>query len=430
MTRPAAGRAGALAALLLSLSVAAPAHARDLFESDDGEFRLILRSSLKGSWLLAFPPDDPMLEEETGGAALFRLRFELGARLGEHLTAQIAYEHRVLASSDRGIGVGLLPSSAVPPYRFAALDWTIVDDAPSYTHRHEIDRAFLALHLPFLELTAGRQAIGLGRGVMFSAVDLFAPFAPAEVDREWRRGVDGVHAELRIPGLRELSGDVIAVFGNVETGQLESWSVIGRLRAVLGDVDAELLVGRRGEDGFVGGAVSATVADAEVHGELALFGTDGQGVDGGLFGTRGVVGKGLIGGSYMIDFWRGIRVVLEYHYSGFGVDSVATRPDILLDPDFQARFVRGDSQILGRHALALALSTDLLDDLSAGVSYLQSPVDGSGMVTTSFTWVTSDMLTLLLNVSVPWGAAPAGGVPRSEWGSSPITMFLQARLYD
>ncbi|UJR85658.1 hypothetical protein [Sandaracinus amylolyticus] len=421
---------GPAALALAILLTTTTAHARDLFESDDGEFRLVLRSSLKGSWLLAFPADDPTIDEEPGGAALFRLRFELGARLGEYLSAQVAYEHRALAASSTGIGFGLLPSAATPPFRLAALDWAIVDDAPSYAHRHELDRAFVSVHLPFLELTVGRQAIGLGRGVMFSAVDLFAPFAPAEIDREWRRGVDAVHAELRIPEISTLSGDLIAVFGSVENGELESWSLIGRLRATVGDVDGELLVGRRGEDTFVGGALSATIGDAEAHGELAFFGTDGRGVDGGLAGTRGVVMKALIGGSYVIDVWRGLRVALEYHYSGFGIEDIGARPDILADPAFQARFLRGDSQILGRHAIALALNTELTDELAVGTSWLQSPVDGSGMVLTSFTWIASDMLTLLLNGSVPFGTAPIAGIPQSEWGSSAITVFLGARIYD
>lgn len=423
-------RGGVALAVLGVLLVACPASARDLYESDDGELRLTLRSSLKGSWLLSFPPDNPAFVEQTGGAALFRLRFELGAQLTRYLTAQVAYEHRALASSSATVGVGLLPSRVTPPFRLAPLDWAIVDDAPSYTHRHEIDRAFLSLHLPFMELTIGRQAIGLGRGVLFSAIDLFSPFAPAEVDREWRRGVDAAHLELRIPELSVLSADVIAVLGNVRDDVIESWSVLGRLRAMVGDFDGEVILGRRGDDNVFGAALSATVGDAEVHGELAIFGTDGRGIDGGFLGTRAVVAKGLIGGSYMIDVFRGIRVVLEYHYSGFGVDDISHDPSIVSDPFFQARFARGDSQLLGRHALALALSTDLADELSWALSYFQSPVDGSGMVTTGLTWIQSDTLTMLLTGAFPWGTPPDGTTLRSEWGSSPITIFLQARLYD
>lgn len=421
----------ALAALaLVTLLAASPAEARDLFESEDGEYRLTLRSALKGSWLLGFPPDDVLLDESTSGAAAFRLRFELNATLSRYFTAQVAYEHRAIGASGTAIGAGLLTPTALVPFRLAPLDWAIVDDAPDYVHRHEFDRAFVSLHLDFLELTVGRQAIGLGRGVLFSAIDLFSPFSPTEVDREWRRGVDAIHAEVRIPELTGLSADVIAVFGDVQSGDLTSWALIGRIRAVVGDVDGELILGRRDEDNVVGGAISATLGDAEVHGELAMFGTDGQGIDGGLFGTHAVVAKGLLGGSYMLDIHRGVRVVLEYHYSGFGVDRIGDDPGILFDPAFQARFVRGDSQILGRHAIALVLSAELFDDFSGAVSYLQSPVDGSGMIAPSFTWNASESITLLLNVFVPWGAAPEGGVPRSEWGSSPTTIFLQARFYD
>jgi hypothetical protein len=409
-------------ALALGVAVAllapAPALARDLYESDDGELRLTLRSAFKGSWLLAFPPDDARVDEHIGGAGLFRLRFEANARLTHFFTMQVAYEHRALASSGTGIGVGLLPSTTTPPFRLTALDWAIIDEAPTFTHRHEIDRAYFALHLPFLELTVGRQPIGLGRGVLFSAVDYFSPFSPAEVDREWRRGVDAVHAELRIPELSALSADVIAVFGNVDTGSLASWSVLGRVRAVVGDVDGEVLFGHRGQDDVVGAALSATLGDAEVHGEFSLFGTNGQGIDGGFLGTRSDVAKGLIGGSYNIDLLRGIRVVAEYHYSGFGVENVGRDPHILLDTAFRARLARGDSQILGRHALALSLSTDIVDELSMAVSWLESPVDGSGMVTAGFTYVASDALTLVLTGAFPWGTSPLAGIPRSEWGSS------------
>lgn len=418
------------AVLATSLLAPGPARARDLFESEDGEYRLVLRSSLKGSWLLSIPQDDPLLEESPGGGAFFRLRFELASRVSQYVSVQVAYEHRALASSASSVGVGLLPPALPAPFRLRQLDWAIVDQPPGYAHRHELDRGFVALHLPFLELTMGRQAIGLGRGVLFSAIDLFSPFSPTEIDREWRRGVDAVQAELRIPELSAVSADFIAALGAIEAGGLESWAMLGRVRAVVGDVDGELIGGRRGEDELGGAALSATVGDAEVHGELALFHTDGEGVEGGLFDTDGLVAKGLAGGSYMFDVWRGLRIVFEYHYSGFGVANVGRSADILFDPAFQARVARGDTQILGRHALALVLSSDLLDELGAALAYLQSPKDGSGSIAPTLTWIRSDAVTLVLSALFPWGASPLGGVPRSDFGGSPLTVFLQARFYD
>lgn len=425
------GRRLALATLtLLWLGVPSAAQARDLFE--EGDFRLSLRSAFKSSLLLAFPPDDPILyPERPAGAGLFRLRFELSAHLGEHVTTAIAYEHRVRMQSGSTVGGGLLPSVAPVAFRLDQLDWSIVDDAPGYLHQHEIDRAYVALHFDFMELTVGRQALGLGRGVLFSAVDVFSPFSPTEVDREWRRGVDSAHLELRIPGFDALSAAVFAALGQASaSGGVSTWAVLGRLRAVIGDLDAEVILGRRGSDNMGGLSFSATVGDAEIHGEGALFGTDGLGVDHGFLGTRAVVAKGLLGASYNIDVGTGLRVVLEYHYSGFGAADVAHAPGILADPFFQARLMRGDSQILGQHALALALSYDLFEDLAGTLAYIQSPVDGSGMVAGTFVWTQSDAVTLVLNVFAPWGSAPQDGIPHSEWGASPVTIFVQARFYD
>ena len=419
-----------LLAAVLALGGSSTARARDLYESDDGEVRLSLQSALKGSWLLSLPPDDPSAEESVGGAAMFRLRFTASARLSRYLSAEVAYDHRAVASSATGLGTGLFPSSADPPFRLAAVEDLVVNAPPGYVQRHELDRALVALHLPFLELTVGRQAIGLGRGLLFSAIDVFSPFAPNEVDREWRRGIDAIHAELRIPELSVISADVYAIFGHVDATGLESVSLLGRVRAIVGDLDAEVIAGSRDGEAMAGGSMSANVGDAEVHGEFALFGTNGRGVDGGFLGTRGVVAKGLLGASYTIDLWRGIRVAAEYHHSGFGVANVGQDPSILFDPDFQRRFLRGDSQILGRHVLAVVVSSELSDEISAAVSYLQSLTDGSGLVSTTFTWIASDMFTLVLNAIVPWGTPPDAGIPRSEYGSSPITVFLQARLYD
>jgi hypothetical protein len=45
--------------------------------------------------------------------------------------------------------------------------------------------------------SAGRR-FGWRRGVLFTAVDLFAPFSPLEADREWRAGVDAVRTDIKL----------------------------------------------------------------------------------------------------------------------------------------------------------------------------------------------------------------------------------------
>ena len=424
------------AALLVAAFAALPstADARDLWTSKDGTKKVRLESALKASWLLSHAPPDPLLAPEPDSAAtLWRLRLEPHAEFNDWLHLDFAYEHRSrLATGTGGLGLGggILPSDAVPPWRIWAGDWKLVDLSPTFTHRHEIDRAFVSIRHPRGTFTIGRQAIGWGRGVLFGAVDLFAPFSPLEVDREWRRGVDAFRGEVELH--ERLSLDVVAVLGaKLDT---DKSAFVGRLRGYLGDFDGEVIFGRRARDWVWGASASAKVKDAEVHGEAALFATPGDGIDGGLFGTKGVVLKAVLGASYLFPIGTGLIVFAEYHYSGFGLRDVPEATSRLLDPSFGpafgARLLRGDTQILGRHALAFVASYTVADAWAFSLTWIQSPADGSGLFTHGVTWTVSDAVTLAASVFLPYGEKPASGMLRSEYGASPISAFVQLRVYD
>lgn len=135
-----------LAALVLLL--AAPAvRGRELWAERDAS--IALQTSFKSSALLSRAPDDPELfPEQVSGESLWRLRLELEARPGPGATLAVAYEQRVrVFSAGAGLApaASILPGEAPAPYRIRQLDWPI-SDRPALLWRHEIDRAFLALH--------------------------------------------------------------------------------------------------------------------------------------------------------------------------------------------------------------------------------------------------------------------------------------------
>src|SRR5512133_623964 len=185
---------GTLAACAALLG-AAPARARDL--SEDGRFAL--RTTLKSTLLVSRFPDDPTLYPEPVGAdALFRLRLDAVAKPSDALTAAAAWETRLRATAPSGAATGgFLPADAAPPFRLRALDEPLAT-ADGLAWRHELDRASVAWRAGRSEVTVGRQAIGWGRGALFGAVDLFAPFSPLEADRAWPRGVDALRADVRL----------------------------------------------------------------------------------------------------------------------------------------------------------------------------------------------------------------------------------------
>jgi hypothetical protein len=362
-----------------------------------------------------------LFPERDSATSFWRARFEPTVHVGSSLTVAMAYEQRLRAfTQEPGLaGGGILPGDTPAPFRIRQLDWAIREHS-GLAWRHEIDRAYLAWKLPAANITVGRQAIGWGRGVMFGAVDLFSPFSPLEADREWRRGVDAVRAEVPI-------GDRVSIEGVAAFGEsVDDSAFAGRLRGYAGNMDLELVGGRRGRDLFSGVTSSAAVGDAEVHGEAVVFQARDET---SAPATNRVVAKAVAGASRRFGIGPGILVFAEYHYSGFGVRRPEDIIGRLLDPVFLGRLLRGDTQILGRHAVAVSLSSELSPEWALGGQWLHSPVDGSGIAAPTATVSFGDKASLIMNVYVPYGRVPRGMVLQSEYGANGVSGFVQLRIY-
>ncbi|MBN1361576.1 MAG: hypothetical protein JW993_13340 [Sedimentisphaerales bacterium] len=401
------------------------AAAIDLWSDEDSRSGTLSIAG-KATSLVSDAPADPFLfPDGLSRTTLTRLRLGLEVRHNDWMDSELAYEQRARwVSGGAGFGAvgSVLPSEAAAPYRVTQLDWPL-DGEDRFAYRHEIDRASVSLHPEWGDVTIGRQAIGLGRGVLFGAVDVFNPFSPLEVDREWRRGVDAFRAEYRLS--TTTSAEAIAVFG-------ESWdqsALLGRFRGYLGEIDGSLIVGKRAEDFMVGGTFSAIVGEAEVHGELATFHTPGAQPDGTLWGSDRLATKAVLGGSYTFDVGNGLMVIGEYHYSDFGIKDIANALVRLQDPDFQRRLLRGDTQILGRQALATQLSYPFDDSVSGSFLVLTNPTDGSGVLSPSLRLDLDRNTSFIASAFIPWGAAPFFTQLRSEYGASSASLFLQAAVY-
>ena len=375
--------------------------------------------------LVSDAPSDPILYPQSWSrTTLARLRLGLDIRHSDWMDSELAYEQRARWLSGGGLGAtsGFLPAEARAPFRLTQLDWEVAAD-DAFIYRHEIDRGLVSFHPEWGEVTVGRQAIGLGRGVLFGAVDMFSPFSPLEVDREWRRGVDALRAEYRLSATS--SAELIGVFG-------ETWeqsALLGRLRGYVGDIDGALIFGKRAEDTMIGSAVSTIVKGAEVHAELAVFDTAEEQPEGGLWGDEHLAAKTVLGASYTFAVGNGLTLLAEHHYSGFGVEDAKDVLVRLQEEDFQDRLLRGDMQILGRQAVAVQLGYPFNDAVNGSFLVLMNPTDGSGVISPSLRLDLDRNVTLLASAFVPWGDEPSAGQFQSEYGATPASLFVQMSVY-
>ena len=408
----------------LTLLLAPCARAFAQAPQPDDATTFTLRSSVKGSVLWSLAPDDPALypeRETTTGFWRFRLEPTVRFDGGTSIEAAVEQRWRAFSSVRGALGGGVLPSEAPAPYRIGQLDWEIAaSDHAEW--RLEIDRAAVHAQVGAANLTIGRQAIGWGRGVLFGAVDLFSPFTPLEADREWRRGVDAVRADVKLADRTSL--DAVAAFG----ASLDESAFAARFRGYAGKADLELVGGWRARDVFGGATASAAVRDAELHGELAVFRTPAVAGSSAFADERAIV-KAVAGTSYRFAVGNGLLVFAEYHYSGFGAASPQEILPLLADPGFQVRYLRGDTQILTRHAIAVLASYEYSPELTLSGQWIQNPADGSGILVPSATWTFSDRWSALFSGYVPFGRSPVGLTLNSQYGATPLGMFAQVRAY-
>ncbi len=412
--------AGALPAAVLLWLAAAP-EAEGGPEAAPPELRLSLGASgLVQRELGSLPAGS----EREAGAGLWRFRLDGSARPLAGLSLAAVWDQRLrIDSAGAMAGAGILPETAPAPFRLRQLDGSIAEGR-GLSWRHELDRATAELRAGTLRVIAGRQAIGWGRGVLFGAVDFFAPFAPLEVDREWRRGVDALRADL------ELSGRAAAEVVVAGAQAARDMAVLARLGGRLGDADAEVLGGWRAGDWVGGLSASAAVGDAEVHGEAAAFRARDPLPAGGSLGDARRAGKVVLGASNRFALGRGLTLLLEGHYSGFGAASPGALAALASDPEFMRRLLRGDTQIAGRQAAALLSTYELSEVTTASLVAVASPRDGSGVTAPSLRFDLSDRLTVTARVFLSWGARSAEGQPRSDFGGAPLAALVQMALYE
>lgn len=411
MTRP------CLARPIVGCALALAASSRLASADDD---MLDVRAALRSTLVVARAPDElELFPQRDNASSLWRFRLMADARVTDTVSGDAAYEQRLVVSSGdpEFAGLGALPADAPAPYRLTQLDGQLAAGA-SFVWRQELDRLAVAYKGARVNATVGRQAVGWGRGTVFSAVDLFAPFSPLELDREWRRGIDAVRTELAITP--QLSADAVAAFGE----DVDSSTFAARVRGYRGAFDFELIGGWRARDLVAGVTSSAPIGDAELHGEVAVFRAPEPLPAGGLLGDRTAI-KALAGGSYRLGIANGILLLAEYHYTGFGAAHAQDVIALLRDPRFAARFMRGDTQMLGRHALALVASYEASPELDLSLRWLQSPVDGSGVVIPTATARLSDRMSVIGALYVPYGAGPTGPMLESEYGATSLTGFVQ-----
>ncbi len=280
-----------------------------------------------------------------------------------------------------------------------------------------LDRLNVQIETGAFQLVLGRQAITWGVNYFWPALDLFAPFAPNRIDRDYKPGVDAARMIVPLGSYSEAQ----AVAGILGPSTSRDLAAGGLIRWNVGTVDFGLMAGSFHEDKVVGSFVTANLAGTGLRGELSWTQSgDPRDVTIG----RGVFWRGSVGIDRQLT--PTITLILETAWNQYG----AANPEdylLLLSSD---RLLRGEITSLGRYHSGLSLGWRFHPLWSFNNTALVGWDDSSALWVPSLVWSTGNNSEVLLGGQLGFGkeVSPAG-TPRSEYGSSPHTLFAAFKLY-
>lgn len=333
-----------------------------------------------------------------------RLRLELSGETPAGWRTEAALDHQLLGTDPAGI----IPLPGDGVNRRLDLDHSWQHDA-GWASRLQVDRLALAYSGGRLDMTFGRQAIGFGRIVISSPLDIIAPFPPDALDTDIRPGVDA----LRLTGHYGLDGQLgaIAVFG--DHSRHDSYLITWEDNRA--GIDLLAIGGILRERPMFGAGLAGSLGTLGLKAEAAAYRGERVDESGGDRSRHMVIAA--VESWYRFD--SGLTLITQYLYNGAGSREPDEYPYVMQSAPVQEGLVA----LLGRNYLLAAPSYELHPLVTLNGLLILNLDDDSWLLRPTLAVNLADDLSLELFWSRPEGASPrqrpAPFPPslRSEFGS-------------
>jgi len=275
--------------------------------------------------------------------------------------------------------------------------------------RLQVDRMNLQWQSGAVDTTIGRQAIGFGRILVFSPLDIIAPFAPDAIDTDIRSGVDALHTIFNYG----IDGQVgaIAVWGE----EAEFNSFLGTWSDNWSGLDLLMIGGELRGRKMIGAGLAGSLGTLGLKGEISVYdGKDTNEINGDLHNSFSIAAV-----EAWYRFANGLSLVTQYLYNGPGADDPADYPAALASAPLQ----EGLTYLLGRHYLIIAPAYEIHPLATLQGLIIYNIDDESALLRPTLDFSLADNLSLQLFWTWHSGESPEvvssilPALPRSEFGS-------------
>lgn len=276
---------------------------------------------------------------------------------------------------------------------------------------HRLDRMSLGYAQASHVFRLGRQAISWGNGMVFQPMDVFNPFSPTAIDKEYKTGDDLLYYQYLLQNGADLQF-VLVPRRETHSGHIKSEqsSLAAKYHLIYGATDVDLLMAKHYDDDLAGFGFATDWQGAILRGDLLT-----------LRGEQENTTTGVISIHYSwVWFNRNYSGFIEYYYHSDGIEDGDYQPSSLIDKtQLLSRITRGEIFTLGRDYLSASLTVELTPRWLFTPLLINNINDHSWQTQWLLNFDWQDNLSLKAGTTLPIGNKDTefGGIPSTSPGS-------------
>jgi hypothetical protein len=281
-----------------------------------------------------------------------------------------------------------------------------IDEADSYTLYHRLDRFLITLQPDWGSICIGRQAQTWGNGLLFNPMDLFNPFAPADVDRDYKIGDDMVSVHLNTGS----TGDIQLLYvprRDPDTLKIESdqASLGGKIHFTSGTLEFDIMLARHYRENVAGFGSTGYLGDTAFRIDVVWTSLREKKGDNGSVAVVANIDYSWI--------WMGMNMygLVELYFNDLGTDDY---DEAIFDSEIIRRIKRGEMFTLGRTYLSCLLQVELHPLFNLHLTVINNIKDPSGIIQPRAVWDISQNLQMTVGANLYYGTK------RTEFGGFEI----------
>jgi hypothetical protein len=285
-----------------------------------------------------------------------------------------------------------------------------------YILYHRLDRLSLNLQFRLGSLHLGRQALTWGNGLLFNPMDLFNPFAPTDIDRDYKVGDDMAVIQFNVDRIGELQF-LYVPRKNTESHDV-TWdqsSLAAKLHVAKGITEFDIMAAKHYDDEVIGLGSTGYLWNAAWRLDATYTFLAESSNKEGFFSL-------VANMDYSWVWWgKNLYGLIEFYFNDLGTDQY---PEALTDPNISDRISRGEIFTLGKAYLSGEIQVEIHPLINVYLTLINNMDGPSGLILPRAIWDIKDNIQFTIGGDFSYGrqGTEFGGfrISQSEFLNKPV----------